>query len=161
MHRDAGGFANRHQAGNDGVGIAILENHHLAMIVGGNAAHVVMHGWQHRRRFLGHIDSGENPGGFGNTGQPLVDHIRTQMLQVQINMILVFADSAPFADFDGHRPADHIAGRQVFGVRRVALHEPIAVGIGQVAAFAATAFGHQTAGAVNAGGMELGELHIL
>ena len=44
---------------------------------------------------------------------------------------------------------------------RVALHEALALGIGQVAALAARTFGDQAAGAVDAGRMELHELHVL
>ena len=44
MHRDAGRFAERHQAGHDGVGIAVLLGQRLAVIVRGDAAHVVVHG---------------------------------------------------------------------------------------------------------------------
>ena len=46
-------------------------------------------------------------------------------------------------------------------MRRVALHEALARRIRQIAAFAARAFGDQHAGAVNAGRMELHELHVL
>ena len=56
---------------------------------------------------------------------------------------------------------DHVARGQVLGGGRIALHEALALGIGEIAAFAAHAFGDQAAGAVDAGGMELHELHVL
>ncbi len=120
-----------------------------------------MHGRQHRRRLLGDVHPGKNLRGLGDAGQAFVDDVGPQMLQMEINVILVFADAAPLADFDGHRAADHIARGQVLGVRRVAFHEALAVGIGQIAALAPATFGHQTAGAVDAGRMELGEFHVL
>ena len=45
--------------------------------------------------------------------------------------------------------------------RRVALHEALALGVGEIAALAARAFGDQAAGAVDAGRVELDELHVL
>ena len=43
----------------------------------------------------------------------------------------------------------------------VALHEPLALGVGQVSALAARAFSDQHARAVDAGRVELDELHVL
>ena len=45
--------------------------------------------------------------------------------------------------------------------RRVALHEALAAGVGQIAALAAGAFGDQTPGRVDAGRMELHHFHVL
>ena len=74
---------------------------------------------------------------------------------------LCVADAAAFADLDRHRAADDVARREVLRVRRVALHEALALGVGEVAALAARAFGDQAARAVDAGRMELHELHVL
>ena len=78
-----------------------------------------------------------------------------------MDVVLVLAHAATLADLDGHRAADHVARGQVLGVGRVALHEALAAGVAQDAAFAAHALGDQAAGAVDAGGMELHELHVL
>ena len=86
---------------------------------------------------------------------------RTEVLQVQVNMIFLRPYATTLANFDGHRTTDNVARRQVLGVRRVALHEALAVRIGQVATLAAHAFGDQAAGAINAGRMKLHELHVL
>ena len=85
---------------------------------------------------------------------------RVQVVEVQVDVVLVRADAAAFADLDGHRAADHVAGQDPWR-RRIALHETLALGIGQIAALAAHALGDQAPGAVNAGGMELHELHVL
>ncbi len=71
------------------------------------------------------------------------------------------AVSAAFADLDGHRARDDIARGEILGVRRVALHEALALRVGDVAALAARALGDQHAGAVDAGRVELHELHVL
>ena len=73
----------------------------------------------------------------------------------------VLADAAALADLHRHRAADDIARGQVLRVGRVAFHEAFAARIGEVAALAARAFGDQAARAVDAGGMELHELHVL
>ena len=74
VHRHAGGLAQRHQAGNNGVGIAVLLGQRLAVIIRGNAAHVVVRGRQHRDRLARDIDAGENAGEFRDARQPLVQH---------------------------------------------------------------------------------------
>ena len=90
-----------------------------------------------------------------------MDDLGIQMRQMQVDMILAGADAAALADFDGHGARDHVARGQVLGRGRVALHEALAFGIDQIAAFAARAFGDQAAGAVDAGRMELHEFHVL
>src|SRR5690606_35182870 len=133
----------------------------FAVVVGRNAAHVVVDGRDHRDRLLVHVDAGEDAGALGNARQLLVDHARAQVGQVEQDVVLVLADAAAFADLDGHRTRHHVARGQVLVVRRVALHEALAVGVAQDAAFAADAFGDQAAGAVDAGRVELHELHVL
>ena len=69
--------------------------------------------------------------------------------------------AAAFADLDRHRARHDIAGSQILGGRRIALHEALAFGIGEIAAFAARALGDEAAGAINAGRVELHEFHVL
>ena len=83
------------------------------------------------------------------------------MLDVQLDVVLVGTAAAAFADLDGHRAADDVADGEILGRRRIALHEALAVGVGDVAALAAHALGDQAARAVDAGGMELHELEVL
>jgi hypothetical protein len=59
------------------------------------------------------------------------------MLEVQVDVVAFSADAAAFADFHGHGTGDNVAGGEVLGARRIALHEALAFGVGQVAAFAA------------------------
>ncbi len=73
----------------------------------------------------------------------------------------MLADAAAFADLHGHGARDHVTGGEVLGVRGIALHEALALGVGQIAALAACALGDQAACAVNAGGVELDEFHVL
>ena len=161
VHRHAGRFAERHQAGDHGVGVAVLLGQRLAVIIRGDAAHVVVHGRQHRDRLARHVDIGEDARGLADAGQPLVQHLGIEMVEMQEQMVLFLADAAAFADLDGHGARDHVARGKILGRRRVALHEALAFGIDQIAAFAARAFGDQAAGRINAGRMELHEFHVL
>src|SRR5690606_34654685 len=68
---------------------------------------------------------------------------------------------AALADLHGHGAADHVARREVLHAGRIALHEALALGVGEIAALPAGALGDQAAGAVDAGGVELHELHVL
>src|SRR5690606_40789256 len=54
-----------------------------------------------------------------------------------------------------------ISARQILCIGSIALHEALAFGVRQIAAFAAGSLGDQAAGAIDAGRVELYELHIL
>ena len=83
------------------------------------------------------------------------------MVEMQENMVLVFADSAAFPDLHGHAARDNIARGEVLCRRRIALHETLALGVDQISAFAARAFGNEAAGTIDAGRMKLDEFHVL
>ena len=74
-----------------------------------------------------------------NAGQALIEHVRRQMLEMQMDVILLLADAAALADFDRLGPTDHVARGQVLLARRILGHEPLALAVGQIAAFAARA----------------------
>ncbi len=80
---------------------------------------------------------------------------------MQEDVVLVAADAAAFADLDRHRARNDVARGEVLGVRRIALHEALAVGVGEIAAFAARTFGNENARAVDARRVELNEFHVL
>src|SRR5205823_10941131 len=58
-------------------------------------------------------------------------------------------------------PRHDVSRGEILGGRRVALHEALALGIDQIPALAPRALGDQAARAVDAGRMELNELHVL
>ena len=90
------------------IRIAVFQCDHLAEVVGRNAPHVVMHSRQYRNRFPVDIDTGKNPRCLSNTRQSLFDYVGSEMLKVQVNMILFGSDATTLAYFDGHRPANDI-----------------------------------------------------
>ena len=161
MHGGAGRFATGEQPRHDGIGIALARADDLGAIIRWNAAHVVVRRRNDRDRLLQHIHPGENARRFGNARQALADHLLAQMVEVQVDVIPVLPHPAPFADLDHHGTADHVTRGQILGMRGIALHEALAQRIGEIAALTAHAFGNEDAGAIDAGGMELHELHVL
>ena len=59
------------------------------------------------------------------------------MIKMQEQMVLVLADAAAFANFDGHCPRNDIARGEILCRWGVALHEAFAFGVHEIAAFAA------------------------
>ena len=135
---------------------------HLAMIIGRDAAHIVMHGRHHRQRLAGQVDAGEDLAGLGDPGQPLVP-ASWRSIWSRWRQIWSLCGPTPrpsrisiaIARLTTSRLARSLARR------RVALHEALAFGIGEIAALAARALGDQHAGAVDSGRVELDELHVL
>src|ERR1019366_1175434 len=84
-----------------------------------------------------------------------------EMIEMRVNMIFVCPDTAPFSNFHGHRARYDIARSKIACGRRIPLHEALAFGVDQIAAFAARTLGDEAARTVNTGWMELHELHVL
>ena len=64
MNRHASRFADGHQTRHDVIGIAVLLGQHFAVIVRGDAAHVVMDRRQHGDRLTAQIDARKDLGAF-------------------------------------------------------------------------------------------------
>jgi len=161
VHRDARRLADRHQAWHDGFGIVLGRTDDLGPNVGWNASHHVMDGRNYRDRLLVRIDTGEDASRVDDSGQSMVEDIRGQMLKMKMDVILLLADAAAFADLDRFGAADDVAGGKVLLMWRIFGHEPLARAVGQIAAFAPSALGDQDAHAIDASRMELDEFHVL
>ena len=103
MDADAGRFADREQAGDDRVGVAVLQGHDLAVIIGRDPAHIVVDRRDDRDRLAGEVDAGEGHRGLGDAREPLVQDIRVDMVEVKEDMVLVLADAAALANLHRHR----------------------------------------------------------
>ena len=161
VHRHAGALAHRVEPGHHGLGVAALRHHHLAVIIGRDAAHLVMAGRHHRDRVLDRVHVGELLGDLADAGQALADGFLAQVVELEQDAVAVLAGAAAFLDLGRHRARHDIAAREVLGVRRIALHEALAVLVEEVAALSAHALRDQHARARHAGRMELPELHVL
>ena len=80
---------------------------------------------------------------------------------MQVEVVPVRPDPTALPDLLGHGAGDDVTTGEVLGRGRVSFHETLALGVEQVAAFAAGTFGDETSGPVDAGRMELDELEIL
>jgi hypothetical protein len=83
------------------------------------------------------------------------------MVQVQVNVVLVLTNASALEDLLGHGPGDDVPGGQVLGSGCVSLHKPLAQAVSQDSALSSAALGHEAAGAVDSGGVELDELEVL
>ena len=78
-----------------------------------------MDGRDDRNRLLVRVDAGEDARRLDDAGQPLIENLRGQVLEMQVDMILLFPDPATFADFDRFGATDDVTRRQVLLVRRI------------------------------------------
>ena len=91
------------KAGDDRVRVAVANGDDFAVIVRRDAAHVVVNGRHHGDRLTGQIDAGDGHRRLGDSGQPLGQDLRVDMVEVKEDVILMLADAAAFADFHRHR----------------------------------------------------------
>ena len=133
----------------------------LTVVVGGDTTHVVMHGGQYRDGFLGHIDTGKDGSSLTDTGQPFGEEVGGQVVQMQVDVILLGTDAPSLPNFHRHGPTNDVATGQILGTGRVPFHEPLALGVAEDATLSTTTLGDETAGTVDAGGVELDELGVL
>ena len=103
MHRHASRLADGEEAGHDRVGVAVLQRDDFAVIVRRDAAHIIVDRRHDRDRLAGQIDSGEGLRRLGDAGQPLVQDLGIDMVEMEEDMVLVLADAAALADFHRHR----------------------------------------------------------
>ena len=161
MDRHAGTFAGCVQARHRLLGTSLHRRHHLPETVGGYAAHAVVRGRVDRDRTFNRIDAGKSSRQFTDTRQALFDHLFTQVIDLDQDVIFFRTATAALLHLGVNRARDHVARRQVLGVRRVAFHKALAATINEVAAFAAHAFRDQDTNAGDTGWVKLHELHIL
>ncbi len=145
----------------DGFVVAVPHRPRLAVEVGRDPAHVVVDGRQHWDGLPRHVHAGEDLRRLADPGQALVEQGGAEVLEVEQDVVPVRPAAAPLVDLDRHGPAHDVAAGEVLGRGRVALHEAFALRVREVAALAARSFRDEAARAVDAGRVELGELHVL
>ena len=108
------------------------------------------------------IDADKIDADLSDSGQPFQDLLFSQMPEVELD---VFAqgvlESPPLVDLGLDAPGNDVAGRQLHGRRRVALHETLPLVVDQIGALAPAPFRHEDVRADQAGGVELDKLHVL
>ena len=109
VHRDTGRLADGHEPRRHGVGIVLGGGQNLAVNIGGDAAHVVMHRGLDGDGLAGDIHVGEDFRRFGNSRQAFMQHRRVDMAEIEMHMVLLGATTAPFLNLHGDGTADHVA----------------------------------------------------
>ncbi len=160
---DGGGssLASSHEARNDSVGVVADLLHDLAMVVGGNTTHVVVHGGEHGDGLLGDVHAGENLGRLRDTRETLMENGGGKMVEVEVDVVLVGAHTATLVDFNGHSAGDDVTGGEILEAGGVALHEALTVGVLEIATLTAGTLGDEATSTVDARGVELDELEVL
>ena len=123
-----------------------------------DAAHVVVGAGPHRDRREDRVDAGVRHRELARAGELVEDLLGPEVPQVEHHRAV---DTAAGLDLGRLRARDDVARGQLERVRRVALHEALAVLVDQVAALAAAALGDEDPRRVHRRRVELHELHVL
>lgn len=147
---DGGSFTGSIEARNDDVVSVLVDGEHLTSVLGGNTTHwkgmlvilkdmvkgkirtVVVDGGENGNRLLGDIDAREDGSGLRDTGETLMEDLSREMAELEVDVILLGADTASLADFDGHRTGDDVTGGEILSGGGVALHETFTLGVDEV-----------------------------
>ena len=148
MDRDAGDLARGVEAGDVGAPVD----------VGLDAAHRVVVAGLDADRFAGDVDAGEVAADEDDLAQRLVDPLFRHHGDVEGDGPV--GEAAALVDLGLLGAGDDVARGELHLVRRVALHEPLALGVEQVGALAAGALGDQEALARQRRRVVLDHLHV-
>lgn len=123
MHRSNCSFTCSQQSRNDNF-FSINYLGDFCFVIGRNSSHVVVDCRYNGNGFFGDVDVRENFGCFSDSGQSFVENSRIEMVEMQVNMILLWANSSSSEYLHSHCSADHISWCQVFSRRGISGHEP-------------------------------------
>lgn len=157
----ASGFTTGEQTRDDLVVAALIDGEHLSGVPSWNTAHIVVDGRQDRNRLLRDVDTGENAGCLGDTGQTLVEDLWGQVAKLEVDVVLLRANTAAVTDLHRHGSGDDVARGKILGSWRVTLHETLTLAVQQVATLTTSTLGDQATSTVDSGRVELDELEIL
>ena len=101
----------RKQSRHDGVLVVLGGANDFPQMIGGDASHVVVHGRQNGGGFFRDVTAREDHGRFGNAGQALGQQILRQVVQMQMNVILVWSHTSSFTNFNRHGTRHNVSRR--------------------------------------------------
>lgn len=120
-----------------------------------------MHGGKDRNGLLGNVDTSENSSSLRDARKPLVENLRRQVAELEVNMVLLRANTATLTDFKGHGSRHDIARGKVLGGRGVTLHETFTLRVEEIASLTTRTFRDQASGTVDTSWVELDKFQIL
>eukprot|EP01084_Bolivina_argentea_P137075 241402_1 len=156
----AGGLTSSQEAGHDGVLVAVTGVDDLTGPQGRDTTHGVVDSGHNGDGLLGDIDTSEGLGGLGDTGQLGGELGGLDVVELQVDVVTLGAATTAGEDLTGDGTADDITAGQLHGLGGVALHEALTLLVDEVATLTAGTLSDEDTGAVDAGGVELDELHI-
>jgi hypothetical protein len=156
-----GGLTTGVQTRNDLLLAVLIHIQDLTSVLGGDTTHVVVDGGQDGNGLLSDIDTGENGGGLGDTGQTLVEKLSGQVAELEVDVVLLGSDTTALTDLQSHGTGNNVTRGKILGGGSVTLHETLTLGVEQVTTLTTGTLGDQTTGTVDTSWVELNELQIL
>ena len=104
---DAGRFANGHQSWYRSC-FAVAEGLDFGLEIGRNPAHVVMNRWEDRHRLLMDVNARKDSCGFSDSREPFINNRPVDMLQVEMDIVAIWATASAFLNLDSDRPAHDV-----------------------------------------------------
>jgi hypothetical protein len=95
-------------------------------------SHVVMHSRNHRCRFFGHIHSGEDFCRLTDTRQSLMEKLRRNVVEIQVNMVFFRTTSSSFQNLNCHGSGNDVSTSQIFSRRCISLHKSFSLTISSI-----------------------------
>ena len=129
----------------------------LAVYVGLDPAHLVVHARLDGNRLLEDVDVGEIAGNVEDLRKLLSDNLFPQVATVQQHAAV---DAASLVDLRLLRPGHHVPGRKLHHAGSVALHETLSLAVEQVCALSSGALRYEHAAALERRRMVLDHLHV-
>eukprot|EP00754_Rhynchopus_humris_P011124 Rhum_TRINITY_DN14212_c1_g1::Rhum_TRINITY_DN14212_c1_g1_i1::g.73847::m.73847 len=160
VHRRTRRLTRGQQTRDDRGVVSVPGVDHLTGPQRGDATHGVVHRGHNGHRLLAHVDAGEGHRVLGDAGQLRRELLLLEVVQLEVHVVLLGATATALKDLEGHGARDDVTRRQVLQRRRVTLHETLALRVDEQTALGAAALRHQHTRAVDAGGVELHELHV-
>merc|ERR1719453_1700160 len=158
MDRGRGSLASSQDAWNNSVALTLQD---LALPVGGDASHVVVDSWQDWSWLLGDIDTSEDLGSLRDAWKTLGQSLRWEVIEMEVNVVLVWANTSAFTDLHGHGTTDNITRSQILCVWRISSHKWLAFTVAKDASLPTAALSEQATSWEDTCWVELDELQVL
>jgi len=160
VNRSASGFSSGVKATDDLVFSFVVHSDDLTLPVGWDTTHVVMDSWEDRDWLLGNVNAGEDLCGLRNSGKSSIELLNWKMVELEVHMIFVKADTTTSSDFHGRSAGDNVSGSKILCGRRVSFHVSLTLGVDKDTTFTSATFGDQATSSVDTSRVELDELKI-
>jgi len=158
MDRGRGSLTSSQDTWDNRVALALQD---LALPVGGDASHVVVDSWQDWSWLLGDIDTSKDLGSLRDAWETLSQSLRWKVIEVEVDVVLVWANTSAFTDLHGHGATDDITRSQILCVWRISRHEWLTFTVAEDTSLTTAALSEQATSWEDTSRMELHELQVL